>query len=137
MNFLQSGQCFFTKMFDLKTRIPRSEFWWGYLIGNVLFWFIVFPILSAATIHLSNTNAFTFWGFVFAFPMISLQVRRLHDMNRRGWWIFLNFIPIIGSLIFLVWMCQRGDTGPNYFGEDPLPPDPRFPKPLVYEAKNF
>ena len=100
MNFLQSGQCFFTKMFDLKTRIPRSEFWWGYLIGSVLIWFILLLILIATTI---DSNTFTFCSLILIFPMISLIVKRLHDINKRGWWILLGFVPIVG-LILIFWM---------------------------------
>ena len=40
-------------------------------------------------------------------PQISVAVRRLHDLNRSGWWLWLGLIPIVGGLILLVWNCMR------------------------------
>ncbi|MGB0506962.1 MAG: DUF805 domain-containing protein [Pikeienuella sp.] len=51
-------------------------------------------------------------------PALAVSVRRLHDSNKTGWWFLLNLVSI-GSIIFLVFMCLRGTTGPNRFGEDP------------------
>jgi len=53
-------------------------------------------------------------------PMLAVTVRRLHDMDKSGWWILLGFTGI-GALVLLYWYVQRGTTGPNQFGEDPLP----------------
>jgi len=51
-----------------------------------------------------------------------VAVRRLHDLDRSGWWICLAFIPLIGAIILIVWFCTRGTVGPNRFGPDPLSP---------------
>jgi uncharacterized membrane protein YhaH (DUF805 family) len=56
-------------------------------------------------------------------PTLAVAVRRLHDTDRTGWWILIGLIPLIGWIIYLVFMCQRGTEGPNRFGEDPLGPD--------------
>lgn len=82
-------------------------------------------------------------------PNIAVQVRRLHDVNRTGWWLLLPVIPyivgaacmlagmfagavglaaaggaimvvgLISALVLLVWFCLDGTRGPNRFGEDP------------------
>jgi uncharacterized membrane protein YhaH (DUF805 family) len=51
--------------------------------------------------------------------MLSLHVRRLHDINYRGWWIILNFIPLLGAIFLLILSCLKGTKGPNRFGEEP------------------
>ena len=56
---------------------------------------------------------------VFFLPSLSAQVRRLHDRNKSGWWYLLCF-TIIGAIPLLVWLCQKGTTGENRFGPDPL-----------------
>jgi uncharacterized membrane protein YhaH (DUF805 family) len=53
-------------------------------------------------------------------PLLSVEVRRLHDLDRTGWWLLLVFIPLIGWIVLFVWFCMRGTTGKNRFGEDPL-----------------
>jgi uncharacterized membrane protein YhaH (DUF805 family) len=63
--------------------------------------------------------ALTFWpGFV-------MQVKRWHDINKSGWWILINLIPIIGSTWALLETgFQPGTRGRNRFGEDPLEQKP-------------
>jgi uncharacterized membrane protein YhaH (DUF805 family) len=55
-------------------------------------------------------------------PYLAVHVRRFHDQDRSGWFYLLAFIPYVGSLVVLVFMCLRGTHGPNRFGEDPLDP---------------
>jgi uncharacterized membrane protein YhaH (DUF805 family) len=47
-------------------------------------------------------------------------VRRLHDLDRTGWWYLLILIPVLGALVLLFFFVQRGTVGGNRFGPDPL-----------------
>ena len=49
----------------------------------------------------------------------SLVIRRLHDVDRSGWWYLIIFTGI-GIIPLLVWYCTKGTTGDNRFGKDPL-----------------
>jgi Protein of unknown function (DUF805) len=53
-------------------------------------------------------------------PGIAVSIRRLHDLDRTGWWILLALIPLIGWIILLIWYISKGTDGPNRFGPDPL-----------------
>lgn len=53
-------------------------------------------------------------------PSIAVATRRLHDIDRSGWWQLLLFVPLVGWIVLLVWYCTRGNVGPNRFGADPL-----------------
>jgi uncharacterized membrane protein YhaH (DUF805 family) len=59
---------------------------------------------------------------VFFIPGLAVQVRRFHDQDKSGWFILLGFIPYLGGLILLVFMCIEGTRGPNRFGPDPKDP---------------
>jgi uncharacterized membrane protein YhaH (DUF805 family) len=59
---------------------------------------------------------------VFFIPGLAVQVRRFHDQDKSGWFILLGFIPYVGSLVLLVFMCLEGTRGPNRFGPDPKDP---------------
>ncbi len=61
-------------------------------------------------------------GLALIVPSIAVQVRRFHDQNRTGWLVLLSFIPYIGGLIVLVFMCLPGTPGPNRYGPDPKDP---------------
>ena len=59
------------------------------------------------------------WSLVVIIPTVAVGVRRLHDINRTGWWLFLIFVPVIGWVVLIVWAIKRGDKGPNKYGPDP------------------
>ena len=52
-------------------------------------------------------------------PFIALLVRRFHDQAMSGWFLLLYFVPYLGSLILLFFMCRPGTKGPNRYGPDP------------------
>jgi uncharacterized membrane protein YhaH (DUF805 family) len=51
-------------------------------------------------------------------PNLAASVRRLHDLDRSGWWYLILFLPVIGWILFLVWTCTRGTRGPNRYGPE-------------------
>ncbi|MFO3704003.1 DUF805 domain-containing protein [Xanthomonas codiaei] len=52
-------------------------------------------------------------------PSIAVTVRRLHDQNKSGWYYLISFVPYVGGLIVLVFMCLEGTPGQNQYGESP------------------
>jgi uncharacterized membrane protein YhaH (DUF805 family) len=65
------------------------------------------------------------WALATALPSISVSVRRLHDLDRSGWWWWLWSVPVIGFILLIIWFASRGTDGPNRFGADPLTALPR------------
>jgi uncharacterized membrane protein YhaH (DUF805 family) len=100
-------------------RAARSEYWYWVL-------FVVLVSVVAKTIDFALTGdprggvigALVSLGLLL--PDIAVSVRRLHDRDKSGWFFLLCFVPLIGSIILLVWFCQRGTAGTNRFGPDPL-----------------
>ena len=57
---------------------------------------------------------------VTALPSWSVMVRRLHDINKSGWWFLIN-LTIIGIIPFIYWVCiKKSDEEENRFGINPL-----------------
>lgn len=52
-------------------------------------------------------------------PGLAVTVRRLHDTGRSGFWLLLSLIPLLGSLILLVFMFFDSQTGDNQYGSNP------------------
>ncbi len=50
---------------------------------------------------------------------LALQVRRLHDIDRSGWWLLLALTGI-GIVLLLCWAGQEGVPYDNRFGPNPL-----------------
>ena len=57
---------------------------------------------------------------IFMVAGLSLVVRRLHDIDKSGWW-YLILLTVIGGLIFCYWFCEKGDAEDNRFGPNSLP----------------
>ena len=108
MNFIDAVKLFFTKYADFNTRSRRSEYWWSVLFCAVAG--------SLATGILKDYA--WIWSLVVLIPTIAISVRRLHDIGRPGTWYLLNLIPVVGSIILLVWYCQDS-TGDNQWGPNP------------------
>ena len=108
----------FRKYVDFSGRARRPEYWFWILF----YWLVlvVLVILDGVVVGVGGrVTVFTSIGMLALFlPTLAVAVRRLHDTDHSGWMILIPFIPIIGSIIFIVFMCQRGTAGPNRFGPD-------------------
>lgn len=62
----------------------------------------------------------SFLSLALVLPSLAVALRRLHDLDRSGWWILISFVPIVGAIVLLVWFCTKGTAGSNKFGADPL-----------------
>lgn len=60
------------------------------------------------------------FGLAMLIPWLAVAVRRLHDTGRSGFWLLIMFVPLIGSLVLLVFFIISGTRGPNRFGPDPV-----------------
>lgn len=115
---------------DFSGRSRRKEYWAFFLLTLVLGCIVavlsgmgaaMLDPMSAASGGSLGMGVLLFVGFALAFfiPGLAVQVRRFHDQDKSGWFVLLNFIPYLGGLIVLVFMCLEGTKGPNRFGPDP------------------
>jgi uncharacterized membrane protein YhaH (DUF805 family) len=52
--------------------------------------------------------------------MLAGSVKRWHDLDKSGFWIFIAVLPVVGGLWeFIEAGCSRGTRGPNRYGPDP------------------
>lgn len=115
MNFGQAISSGFSNYVNFSDRAIRSEYWYWVLF--VCLAEVVTSIIDYAIGFQVTTGLL---GLAVILPGLAVSVRRLHDLDRTGWWLLLGFIPLIGSIILIVWFCTRGTPGPNRFGPDPL-----------------
>src|ERR1700730_9774728 len=119
MGFTQAIAAGFQNYVNFSGRAPRSEYWYWTL-------FSILATIAAALIDLAVFRNVTdvsplqsLVSLALFLPGLAVSVRRLHDLDRTGWWFLLVF-TIIGAIVLLVWYCMRGTIGPNRFGPDPL-----------------
>jgi uncharacterized membrane protein YhaH (DUF805 family) len=97
----------FNNYFVFRGRSTRAEFWWWQLFNVAIQ--IVGSIVDAVTGLPSIFG--TLLGLALLIPSISLATRRLHDINKSGWWQLLWLLPVaIGIIIALVsWIADLHD----------------------------
>ena len=102
-------------------RARRKEFWY-FLLFDVIFSFAsgvadnaMGTVLEGEIVGLLN-GLYALATFV---PGLAVSVRRLHDIDRSGWWLLLCLIPVVGIIVLLVWAVQDSSPGENRFGPNP------------------
>lgn len=122
-------------------RASRSEYWYFILFGVLVG--LVTGFLDEALLGPRSTLINTLAGLVLILPSMAVTWRRLHDTGRSGWWIggfwlglagvlaltlsgsgmpSAGMIMLVGlgllvwTVLTLVFLCQRGDPGPNAYG---------------------
>lgn len=101
-------------------RSDRPEFWWFALI-NVIVSLVLYAIGVAAFGLIGGQLLGVLYGLATLLPGLGVEIRRLHDTNRSGWWILIGLIPVIGGIILIVFFASAGTHGPNRFGAQPPP----------------
>lgn len=115
---------------DFQGRSRRTEYWM-FTLGVVAVYVVLFGLFMilggfgrepGGTASIAGMLPLLLLG-IFALgilvPAIAVQVRRFHDQDKSGWFVLLGFVPYVGGLIVLVFMCLPGTDGPNAYGDDP------------------
>ena len=101
-------------------RAQRQEYWIYLLVSVVIS--IVLSFIDGMT-GMMNTRGqglfVSIYGLAVLVPSIAVAARRLHDTRRSGWWLLVAFVPLIGTIILLVFFVQDGDPNDNQYGPNP------------------
>ena len=98
--------------FTLQGQTSRFDYWITILI-NLLINLVVgvlagiFILLGQGDPRLASLGAtlaigLFCYGLVSIIPSFTMEIRRLHDTGRSGWWWLIQFVPLIGSIWLLI-----------------------------------
>lgn len=107
----------FSKYAEFSGRASRAEFWWF-----LLFLFVVAAALGILSAVTGSSIFSLIYGLIIIatfIPCLSVSWRRLHDTGRAGGWWFINLVPLVGNVIFIIFCAQPGENVANRFGEVP------------------
>ncbi|MFT5534313.1 MAG: uncharacterized membrane protein YhaH (DUF805 family) [Burkholderiaceae bacterium] len=87
-------------------------------------WISIALKLAEGFRHSTEINQFSviltaIWYLITAIPMLAVGVRRLHDRELSGGWIFIQLLPLVGQLVLLIFFCLPGTVGMNNYGAAP------------------
>jgi len=114
MQIVEAYTDFWKRYVDFKGRTSRSGFWF-YILGA-----IVVAILASVLDSIVGMGIFTpLLSLASIIPAIAIYARRLHDINKSGWWQLIVLIPLVGVIVLIVWFATKGDQDKNRFGAVP------------------
>lgn len=118
MNFGEAVKSFWLNYVNFQGRASRSEYWYGILFYLIVAYLAnIFGSIMFEPIIISEereTNPVSLaWSLAALLPFLSVNIRRLHDANRSGWWILFGLIPII---LFIL-QIKKSDPNPNRYGD--------------------
>lgn len=96
-------------------RARRTEYWMFFLIN-----FIIVAVLDIIGLALKlGTYLGIIYSLAVLLPALAVAVRRLHDTGRSGWWVLISFVPLVGTIILIVFLATEGQPGDNQYGPNP------------------
>ena len=122
VGFGEAISLFFSNYANFSGRSSRGAYWWWYLASILLS--VGIQIVSMI-IGYENSGLLTAWSLLSMVVMLALvipgfavAVRRLHDVDKSGWWLLIGIIPLVGAIVLIYLSAQPGTRGANGFGPD-------------------
>lgn len=115
MNFVEAISSGLSNYVNFSGRAQRSAYWWW-----VLFVIVVDIVASLIDATIGAQIIATIASLALLLPSIAVGVRRLHDLDRTGWWLLIGLVPLVGFIVLIIFFVQQGTAGANRFGPDPL-----------------
>ena len=108
-----------SKFADFSGRARRREYWTFALVNCLIAMLLLILGLAFGEDSPASNIMVTIFYLIMLVPNLSVSVRRLHDIGKSGWWLFIGLIPLIGSLLLLVWSFMDSEPDENQYGENP------------------
>ena len=109
------------RSFSFAGRSSRREYWF-FTFVNLLIYVLMASIDAGLGVFDSDEMLGT-WSSIYLLavflPTLSLSVRRLHDVDRSGWWFLITLVPWVGAFALLAFMALKGTVGRNRYGLGP------------------
>jgi len=90
---------------DLKGRTTRPAFWWPFLIHPIVFLILGGIFAAIFGIESDEIGPEIVYAIAYVWVVITLGVRRLNDMGRKGTWLLISLVPL-GIFVLLYWLVQ-------------------------------
>tara|TARA_B100000767_G_scaffold258963_1_gene268181 strand:+ start:308 stop:682 length:375 start_codon:yes stop_codon:yes gene_type:complete len=117
MDIQTSIKTCFNKYATFSGRASRSEYWFFILFGVLggIVTLIIDVMILDYSIESEYTPINSIFSLILIIPSIAVACRRLHDVNKSGWWQLI-WLTIIGGIFLLIWYVKEGEKIRNRFG---------------------
>lgn len=112
----------FKRTFDFKGKSTRREFWMAVLVNSIagiLVGGLALPFLALPDVFWYAASCLgSLYEIVVFLPMLSLTIRRLHDVGKSGWYLLFGPIIFFGWILLLIWLSQPSNFKVNPWYKD-------------------
>ncbi|GHD29244.1 DUF805 domain-containing protein [Halioglobus pacificus] len=125
MGFAEAVKSVLSQYVNFGGRAVRSEYWY-WVLALVLIGVVLAIIDGAIVAPALGFEAFapdagqplsSLFSLAIFLPTLAVAVRRLHDIGKRGWWVLIGLIPLLGGLVLIWFYVQPSETEANAWGE--------------------
>ena len=103
---------------DFKTRSTRSQFWW-FMLWSVIISIAASFVDVALGMGGDSGPVGLLASLALLLPALAVTIRRLHDIGRTGWWVLIQFVPLVGIIVIIVFACTKSQEHQNEWGMPP------------------
>ena len=104
-------------LFSFEGRVPRKVYWLYGVLVPLLVSAMVQMLLGIVGVSEAKSELAT--TVLLIWPCAAVAAKRWHDLDRSGWWVLINLVPLVGLLWSLIENgLRRGSAGANRFGAD-------------------
>ena len=111
-----------TKKYACFSGRARRQEYWMFVLFNIIAGIII-GVIAGVLVSVTNVTAFAYLGSIYnlavLIPGLAVLFRRLHDIGKSGWWVFISLVPCVGSIILLVFLFLDSQPGSNAYGPNP------------------
>jgi len=106
---------------NFKDRTSRSDFWFSIFAGIIISLIISFVLGFIGAIF-GEIGAIISYVITYVYSLayfivcLSMQIRRLHDINKPAWYILMILIPLVGWIFLVITYCTKS-VEPNKYGK--------------------
>ena len=121
MGFSEAISTVFSKYAVFEGRARRSEYWYFTLFNVIVE--VVLGLLLQFTQGKSGSMIFILinaaYSLAVLIPSLAVAWRRLHDIGKPGYFYFIGLIPLVGTILMLIWYTRDSEPGTNMYGPNP------------------
>ncbi len=101
-------------------RARRKEYWM-FALFNFIFAIIagIIDRVLGFGKEFGTGPVYILYALAVLVPSLAVSFRRLHDIGKSGWYLLINFIPLIGFIWYLILMSTDSKPGGNQYGPNP------------------
>lgn len=105
---------FWMNYVNFNDRTTAKDFWLTFLM-NIIIGFAAGFIMGITKLSILSV-VMMLYSLASIIPSLAMSVRRMHDINKSGWWLLISFVPLVGGIILIVFYCLPSVNENNNFG---------------------